>query len=193
MGTSNFHRVNATKVFAVLMNQPAMSENGEDSDEYYYAPQQWEVDEFIEYLQEQLSKDHTFFKGGTDPYELRSFPSRVIGEIRSGTDFAGGLISGEIVITAVMRSGYYEGACLDWHITKFIDGDEYDDVSEYDGGENDFTDIEAESAQIAIVEWFSDEEEKLIKFVEDVFTRASMPMEVVATFSNGETIYKMAN
>ena len=140
-----------------------------------------------------MGKDSGFYAGGRDPHELRSFPSRVIGEITSEAEFAGGLISGEIVITAVMRSGYYEGACLDWHITKRIDGDDYDDPSEYDGGDNDFTEIESESAQIAIVEWFADEEERLVEFVEKVFTQASMPMEGVATFSNGETIYKMAN
>ena len=38
MGTSNFHRVNASKIYAVLMNQPA------DEDGEYYAPEGWEVD-----------------------------------------------------------------------------------------------------------------------------------------------------
>ena len=191
MGTSNFHRVNASKVFSVLMDQPALDDDGAETGDYY-APEQWEVDELIEYLQEQLRKNHTFFPGGNDPHELRSFPSRVIGQIRSVTNFAGGLISGVIVITAVMRSGYYEGACLDWHISKYIDGDEYDDVSEYDGRETDFPEIETESVQFDIPNWFEAEEKRLIEFVEDVFTRASMPLEVVATFSNGETIYKMA-
>ena len=192
MGTSNFHRVNASKVFAVLMNQPALDDDGSETGDYY-APDEWEIDEFFEYLREQLAKNTTFFPGGSDPHELSSFPSRVIGEIRSGTDFAGGLISGRITITAVMRSGYYEGACLDWHITKSIDGDEYDDVSEYDGGANDFTEVEAECARFDIEGWFWSEEKRLIEFVEGVFAQASMPMEVVATFSNGETIYKTAN
>lgn len=189
MGTSNFHRENASKIYAVLMNQPI------DDDENYYAPEQWEIDEFVEYLRDRLSEvEHAdFYPDGKDPHEIRSFPSRIIGTIRSRNYFVGGLITGEIKITAVMRFGYYEGACLDWHITKSIDGDEYDDVSEYDGGNNDFTEIEAESAQISIIEWFNDEEERLIEFVEQVFAQASNPMEVVATFSNGATIYKMAN
>lgn len=189
MGTSNFHRVNASKIYAVLMNQPA------DEDGEYYAPEQWEIDEFVGFLRELLGEvqDADFYPDGKDPYELRSFPSRVIGKIITESTFAGGLIRAEIVVTVVMRSGYYEGACLDWHITKSIDGDEYDDVSEYDVGNNDFPEIEAESAQFAIIEWFSDEEERLIEFVEQVFTQVSNPMEVVATFSNGETIYNMAN
>ena len=82
---------------------------------------------------------------------------------------------------------------VNWHITKSIDGDEYDDVSEYDGGANDFTEVEAECARFDIEGWFWSEEKRLIEFVEGVFAQASMPMEVVATFSNGETIYKMAN
>ena len=192
MGTSNFHRVNASKVFAVLMNQPALDDDGNETGDYY-APGELEIDEFVEYLREQLAKNTTFFPSSSDPHELRGYPSRVVGEIRSGTDFAGGLILGEIVITAVMRSGYYEGACLDWHITKRIDGDEYDDVSEYDGREKDFPEIDTESVHFDISNWFEAEEKRLIEFVENVFTRASMPMEVVATFSNGETIYKMAN
>ena len=191
MGTSNFHRVNATKVFAVLMNQPSLDDDDNETGDYY-APEQWEVDDFVYYLRKQLGKDSGFYAGGRDPHELRSFPSRVIGEITSEIEFAGGLISGEIVITAVMRSGYYEGACLDWHITKRIDGDEYDDVAEYEGYD-DSSKLVVGLHKSIVVRWFSDEEKRLIEFVEKVFTQASMPMEVVATFSNGETIYKMAN
>lgn len=187
MGTSNFHRVNASKIYAVLMNQPA------DEDGEYYAPEQRDIDEFVEYLRDRLGEvEHAdFYPDGKDPHELRSFPSLVVGRIISKSTFAGGLIGAEIIVTAVMRSGYYEGACLDWHISKQIGGEEFDE--EIDLSYYDLDPLETEATEFDLEHWFEGEEKRLIGFVEKTFSDVSYPMEVVATFPNGETIYNMAN
>lgn len=187
MGTSNFHRVHASKIYAVLMNQPA------DEDGEYYAPEQWEIDEFVGFLRELLGEvqDADFYPDGKDPYELRSFPSRVIGKIITESTFAGGLIGAEIVVTVVMRSGYYEGACLDWHVNELVGGE--DTNGEFDISDYGLTYEEMGIAKFDIEHWAEGEYKRLTAFVEKVFADVSNPMEVVATFSNGETIYKMAN
>jgi hypothetical protein len=187
MGTSNFHRVNASKIYAVLMNQPA------DEDGEYYAPEEWEIDEFVGFLRELLGEvqDADFYPDGNDPHELRSYPSHVIGRIITEANFAGGLIPARIIVTCVMRSGYYEGACLDWHYTEEVNDEEID--GDFDITDYDLTNEEMGVALFNIEHWADGEYKRLTTFVEKVYSDLSNPMEVVATFSNGETIYKMAN
>lgn len=187
MGTSNFHRVNASKIYAVLMNQPT------DEDGEYYAPDEWDIYEFVEYLRERLGEveDAEFYPSGNDPHELRSYPSRVIGRIITEANFAGGLIPARIIVTCVMRSGYYEGACLDWHVNELVGGE--DTNGEFDISDYGLTYEEMGIAKFDIEHWAEGEYKRLTAFVEKVFADVSNPMEEVATFSNGETVYKMAN
>lgn len=98
MGTNNFHYVNTSMCFAVLM-----------TDDEGNSPEQWEWDdvqyEMIELFKETFSHVH---RGGTDNHELRSFPSRCV--VQGMCPVTGNWI------TAVLRSGYYDGACWDWDI-----------------------------------------------------------------------------
>jgi len=50
----------------------------------------------------------------SDPNELRSYPSRSICSIERSFDYKD--FSLDVVVTAVVRSGYYEGCNLDWHV-----------------------------------------------------------------------------
>ncbi len=52
--------------------------------------------------------------GGEDQHELRSFPSTVLGRLYAEKEYKG--FSVGVTLTAVARSGYYEGANLDWNI-----------------------------------------------------------------------------
>lgn len=94
MGTSNFHYVNASMCFAVLPD--------EGSDDFYWYDCH---DDMIELFIEAFGKDN-IHEGGKDHYELRSFPSRCV--VQGRCPDTGNWI------TAVLRSGYYEGCCWDW-------------------------------------------------------------------------------
>jgi hypothetical protein len=100
----------------------------------------------------------------------------------------------EVQIVAKMVSGYYEGASLDFEFTIF-DGYEFSDSD--NSVENLFSNncscmnqgllkIQQRHAEV----WVDRAKEQLIALTEQVFEQVSMPLRVVATFSNGETIYE---
>ena len=72
-------------------------------------------------------------------------------------------------VTPVIRSGYYEGCNLDWHVRYYVNGYEDDEYS---------NDIEVR----VIVDEYVD-------FIEKIYSQYSQPLGVTAVFSNGETIY----
>ena len=99
MATSNFHNVNASKIYAADLQ-----------DEFDY-------DDLIDNVKCGL-KETGYFNLLTkqDPNELRSYPSRGIGSLDSYVEDDNG--NGIYVqVTAVVRSGYYSGVNLDWHTT----------------------------------------------------------------------------
>jgi len=149
MATSNFHNVNASHIFAVDLQ-----------DEYEY-------DDLIDNVKYALKETGEFnLLTKSDPNELRSYPSTSIGSLDTYVEDADG--NGIcITITAVVRSGYYEGVNLDWH----------PHFEEY--GET----IEHLLPQAEI------EKNRLVEMVEYVFAEFSTPLGVTAQFSNGETIY----
>jgi hypothetical protein len=149
MATSNFHNVNASHIFAVQL---------EDTYEY---------DDLIDNIKYGLKETGYFnLLTKSDPNELRSYPSTSIGSLDSSVEDADG--NGiYIQITAVVRSGYYDGVNLDWHLH----------FEEY--GES----VEHLLPQAEI------EQNRLIELVETVFAEFSTPLGVTASFSNGETIY----
>jgi hypothetical protein len=149
MATSNFHNVNASNIFAVELQ-----------DEFDYQ-------DLIDNVKYSL-KETGFFNILTksDPNELRSFPSKSIGSLDNYVEDTEG--NGIYVnVTAVVRSGYYEGVNLDWHCH----------FEEY--GENVEHLLPAAEA----------EKNRLVEMVEYVFSEFSTPLGVTAQFSNGETIY----
>ena len=85
MGTGNFYYQNASKVYAICMNRemPVLDEEGNETDEMEdYYPEEWEVNDTLEYIQEEMkSKDYNFCPlDGLNNDAPRSFPSRNIGE-----------------------------------------------------------------------------------------------------------------
>jgi hypothetical protein len=149
MATSNFHNVNASHIFAVDLQ-----------DEYEY-------DDLIDNVKYALKETGEFnLLTKTDPNELRSYPSTSIGSLDSYVEDADG--NGIcITITAVVRSGYYEGVNLDWH----LHFEEYGETIEH------------------LLPQAEIEQNRLIGLVEYVFAEFSTPLGVTASFSNGETIY----
>ena len=154
MATSNFHNVNATHIFAVQLED------------------EWAYDDLVENLESEFSKHSDYYDyGKSDPNELRSFPSKSLGS------FSNSVVVGEdeveIYITPVIRSGYYEGVNLDWHVRYYVNG--YEDDT-----------YETHTHVQTLVGVY-------VNFIENVYEQYSQPLGVTARFSNGETIYHPIN
>jgi hypothetical protein len=179
MGTSNFARGNTSRVFAVLMG---------DVESY-------DVDDFMyfvrEVAKESAPKDIQYSdEDGSD--NDRNYCGHDLFSYRMSKWY--GDIEIEVQIVAKMVSAYYEGASLDYEFTVF-DGYEFSDSDnsvEYLFGNNcscmnqGLLKIQQRHAE----RWVDRAKDQLIALTERVFEQVSMPLRVVATFSNGETIYE---
>jgi hypothetical protein len=150
MATSNFHNVNATHIFAVQLED------------------EWAYEDLVYNLESEFNihNDYSDY-GKTDPDELRSYPSRSLGSFSDSLTIGDDEV--EIYITPVIRSGYYEGCNLDWHIRLYVNG--YED------------DTYADDANVLRIS------NEYIEFIENIYSQYSEPLGVTARFSNGETIY----
>jgi hypothetical protein len=150
MATSNFHNVNATHIFAVQLED------------------EWAYEDLVYNLESEFNihNDYSDY-GKSDPDELRSFPSRSLGSFSDSLTIGDDEV--EIYITPVIRSGYYEGCNLDWHIRLYVNG--YED------------DTYADDANVLRIS------NEYIEFIENIYSQYSEPLGVTARFSNGETIY----
>jgi len=150
MATSNFHNVNATNIFAVQL---------EDEFDYEF---------LVDNLESELNNHSDYSDyGKTDPNELRSFPSKSLGSFSNSTIIGDDEV--EVYVTPVIRSGYYEGCNLDWHVRYYVNGYEDDTYDTH-------TRIQT------LVGSYVD-------YIENIFGQHSQPLGVTARFSNGETIY----
>lgn len=193
MATSNFYNRNASKVFAVLMNyeQPVLDENDQETDEMEtVVPDEWEYDDFIDNLQDALIEKEYCDRNHSD--NERNYSGRVIAERYTDQSFHGMTV--EVNIKAIIRSAYYEGANLDWEIDYIYDGYTFDELPdeaelkehlEYYGANAGMATIQSRNAHI----WMQRQAEALIAELEKVFEEHSQPLNVVARFSNGETMY----
>ena len=154
MATSNFHNVNASHIFAVELQD------------------EWEYDDLISNLEFELNNHSDYSDyGKTDPHELRSFPSKSLGSFSNSTIIDDDEV--EVYVTPVVRSGYYEGCNLDWHVRYYVNG--YEDET-----------YESHPRIQTLVESYVD-------YIENIFNQYSQPLGVTARFSNGQTIYHAIN
>lgn len=121
-----------------------------------------------------------------------------------------GDIEVELKITGQIVSAYYEGASLDYKL-EIYNGGEWSEVSngyykvsvedivdslfesEYDNHSFSYMNRGLRKMMLPkATKWAEKETEKMIDLIEEIFTEVSMPLNVVASFSNGETIYQKA-
>ena len=100
----------------------------------------------------------------------RSYPGNIISEIRKSVGKWG------IIFYIIIRSGYYSGVNLDW------DCKVLDDIKDMDF---DFNDKD-------LPKTVQNKIESLKVKAEKVFTKFTTPLIRVATFSNGEAVYRKA-
>jgi hypothetical protein len=180
MATANFYNKNASNIYAIVP--------GEEYDDFIYQDVETNVSEAIgEYV-----KNSKAYLGYSNKY----YRDASIIEVISLTEEVAG-ISLSVDIEILMRSGYYEGANLDYEINYKVESVEFDDLSEafqayYDVATWDFdmnkglAKIQAKNA-VNRLEAMSDE---LIENVEKILkANCTHVLQVVARFSNGETLY----
>lgn len=154
MATSNFHNVNASHIFAVELQ-----------DEYDYQ-------DLVDNLESEFNTNLDYSDySKSDPNELRSFPSKSLGSFSNSIEIGEDEV--EVYVTPVIRSGYYEGVNLDWHVRYYVNGSE-DET--YESHPNIQTLVGV-----------------YVNFIENVYEQYSQPLGVTARFSNGETIYHPIN
>lgn len=208
MGTSNFSRPNASKVFACLMSEDVFI--CEDCGDYSYEttkcescgstngnletrpPDDCEVEEFRRSVRTSLSEIPNVYYRDKEGYCHRRSKINLATLIVEKV-FAG--VSIEIVLEVTMELGYYAGAQLDWDLTYYADGYEndtepieewkYQALKEHNAGL-------VRMLQPKVEKWLEKAKNKLIEDVENVFTEVTTPLIRVATFSNGESIYQKA-
>jgi hypothetical protein len=151
MATSNFHNVNASHIFACSLEN------------------EWEYEDLKDNLMYEFKNhcDYDYDYSKSDPNELRSFPSTSIGSFSTSVTIEDNEV--EMYVTPVIRSGYYEGCNLDWHVRYYVNGYEDDEYSD--------------SIEVRVIV------DEYIEFIENIFGQYSAKLGVTAQFSNGETIY----
>jgi len=187
MGTSNFYNKNAKDIYAVLMNEY-------ENDEHVY-PDEWECDDLIDNTTYELeSKGYT--KVGKWDND-RNFSGLILAEKTIYKSF--GDVEVGFTIKAFLRSGYYDGANLDWELYNY-EGyeDDYgsivDDMQSYMEESYDMNRgmvmIQTKHAE----NWIDTEIQKEINILENFYQEICQhKLGVAARFSNGETIYTKVN
>jgi len=189
MGTSNFHTVNASKTFVVQYHP----EDDEEAPDFWY-------DEEVEYIKERLSECKNIGEplGYTiaDRDELRCHPSRSLATFYRSKEYkvAGSRFLVAVQITAIIRSGYYEAASLDWQIDYDLN-DRFEDLEEeeikYDIQYlTDCSDKQAIQYAGYARKWASDQKDQMVEELEKEFSKLTEVYIKLGTFSNGESIYQ---
>lgn len=224
MGTSNFYTKNASKTFAVCMNEEVKysecsecNEKAFEYDEEYVAEgnkdcpiceekdcishgeedrvmESYEYQDDINYFKETLAENKMYSDGGKDDCD-RNFSGTSLGYFGMVRTY--GDIMVEVRVQAMIRSGYYEGANLDYNdVEVYANGNEIDaddvakDVVDYVTSDMSAGKLKQNANYIA--KWVENSKDKITSDLERVFTKISMPLTVVARFSNGETMYAKA-
>lgn len=198
MGTNNFYKKNAKNYYAVLMND----------EDYCY---EYAYDDFKEYLNDTLKQE---FKDNYYKHEKiisfsNSYSGTELGEIEvlninhdesKYSDY----YELYIYIYPVIRSGYYEGANLDYNINfEFHYDDKDGNIISFDNDDFiiDTTYEEKILELIKVIEHNVKHNKRLIKKInkefnniidklENIYSQLSTPLIKIGGFSDGTAIYK---
>lgn len=176
----------------------------------YRSCEDFEVEDLKSYIQEQAEEKKGNFRyqeeKGSD--NDRNYNASYLFSFSAYKSF--GDIEVECKITASMVGAYYEGASLDWDFEIYNGGEwvavengyytttEEDVVKDlFDVGYSEHTYSEMGSGLRTIhsktaTKWAEKTKTELVDLVESIFEQVSNPLKVVATFSNGETVYENA-
>ena len=220
MGASNFAKSNTSKVFAVLMNREETfkecPECGEIHNKYtyseedfnnlvccevdlveqtnYISPDEYEYNDLKDYIRETAQEEAKelktiWYKEESGSDNDRNYCATNLFSYSTSKMF--GDIEIEVKIIGQIVSAYYEGASLDFVVE--FNGEENEELDFYWDFDNSDMNRGLQVLQNRnAIKWAEKTKTELIKLIEEVFTKVSEPLNVVASFSNGETIYQKA-
>ena len=218
MSASNFHRGATSKVFAVLMDREETfkecPECGEIHNKYtyseedfnnlvccevdlveqtaYISPDEYEYDDLKDYIRETAQEEAKelktiWYKEESGSDNDRNYCATNLFSYSTSKMF--GDIEIEVRIIGQIVSAYYEGASLDFVVE--FNGEENEELDFYWDFDNSDMNRGLQVLQNRnAVKWAEKTKTELIELIEEVFTKVSEPLNVVASFSNGETIYQ---
>ena len=220
MGASNFARGNTSKVFAVLMDREETfkecSECGHKHYDYeysldtlnecengcegatfeeqtnYVSPDEYEYNDLKDYIRETAQEEAKelktiWYKEESGSDNDRNYCATNLFSYSTSKMF--GDIEIEVRIIGQIVSAYYEGASLDFVVE--FNGEENEELDFYWDFDNSDMNRGLQVLQNRnAVKWAEKTKTELIELIEEVFTKVSQPLNVVASFSNGETIYQ---
>lgn len=192
MGTNNFYS-NAKTIFAVLMDyeDKVFDENGEPTGETEMRScEEWEYQDLKDYAIELMEESKFSYSDSGNFSNNRNFEGTLLGSLNVDKSFGDMLI--EVRINAVIRSGYYEGANLDYEV-EYYAGSGYDDHINFAYEFESHSDMGAGMQKIQLKNaerWAEKITEELEEELERIFTQLSTPYNKVGQFSNGEAVYQ---
>ena len=222
MSASNFHRGATSKVFAVLMDTEETfkecSECGHKHYDYeysldtlnecengcegatfeeqtnYISPDEYEYNDLKDYIRETAQEEvkelkTIWYKEESGSDNDRNYCATNLFSYSTSKMF--GDIEIEVRIIGQIVSAYYEGASLDFVVE--FNGEENEELDFYWDFDNSNMNRGLQVLQNKnAIKWAEKTKTELIELIEEVFTKVSEPLNVVASFSNGETIYQKA-
>ena len=160
----------------------------------YRSCESYEYDEFKEYLRETAEEEikelkNVWYKEENGSDNDRNYCATNLFSFNTSKMF--GDIEVEVSIIGQIVSAYYEGASLDFVVE--FNGEENKELDFYWDFDNSDMNRGLQVLQNKnAIKWAEKTKTELIELIEEVFTKVSEPLNVVASFSNGETIYQKA-
>ena len=160
----------------------------------YRSCESYEYDEFKEYLRETAQEEAKelktiWYKEESGSDNDRNYCATNLFSYSTSKMF--GDIEIEVKIIGQIVSAYYEGASLDFVVE--FNGEENEELDFYWDFDNSDMNRGLQVLQNKnAIKWAEKTKTELIELIEEVFTKVSEPLNVVASFSNGETIYQKA-
>ena len=160
----------------------------------YRSCESYEYDEFKEYLRETAQEEAKelktiWYKEESGSDNDRNYCATNLFSYSTSKMF--GDIEIEVRIIGQIVSAYYEGASLDFVVE--FNGEENEELDFYWDFDNSDMNRGLQVLQNKnAIKWAEKTKTELIELIEEVFTKVSEPLNVVASFSNGETIYQKA-
>jgi len=196
MATSNFYNKDASKIFVCLESYEdfILDEDGNETEEKETRqPERYEINEFIEDVKEQLEELGNYYMSETSGKYNRNFSETSLGTIYKSKNFAG--VEVNVYVNCCLISGYYEAANLDYSVS--FDVGNYTEMDETDLNdlEQDMYDMiqnygMAKIQAKNVLKWLNKATIELTDLVEEVYTKNSNQYQLMARFSNGETMYQ---
>ena len=192
MGTNNFARMNASKVYAVCMDYEDMvfdDEGNETEETEMRSCDKEDFESVVDYVEELMQDHRELYVSGGDDEPDRNYRGTAIAQFRKRKDF--GDVEVQVILTAMIYSAYYEGANLDWKVGYSTDGDEnsLEDLEFYHSEMNaGLKKIQQKNAE----KWAEKTTTEMVEKLEAIFDKVSTPLNYLGSFSNGEAIYELA-